>query len=287
MTRRGIARASASGCSRRDRKVFTIYELVEYLLTLTIPRVDTKPLAKRLLHDFGGIGPLLGASADSLRREGLTDPTIAALKIAEATALRLLEAPAPVVELGRARRLSNRRHGPPTDGGGPDPVPQRQEHAARATKARRAIAVADAEQAIRFIRSHSSQYAVATNRVGVIGFSAGAMATVEVALAKDPTVLPDFAIAMYGAALTSEVPAPGAPPLFIGAAQDDPQLPAINSVALFQRWTAAGLPAELHIYEKGGHGFGFRRHDLPVDAWPRSLQRWLGSHGYLPASQKR
>ena len=71
---------------------FHDYELIEYLLTLTIPRVDTKPLAKRLLHDFGGIGPLLSASADALRREGLTDPTIAALKIAEATALRLLEA---------------------------------------------------------------------------------------------------------------------------------------------------------------------------------------------------
>jgi DNA repair protein RadC len=71
---------------------FHDYELVEYLLALTIPRVDTKPLAKRLLHDFGGIGPLLGASSDALRREGLTDPTIAALKIAEASALRLLEA---------------------------------------------------------------------------------------------------------------------------------------------------------------------------------------------------
>jgi len=71
---------------------FHDYELIEYLLTLTIPRVDTKPLAKRLLHDFGGIGALLGASADTLRREGLTDPTIAALKIAEAAALRLLEA---------------------------------------------------------------------------------------------------------------------------------------------------------------------------------------------------
>jgi len=70
---------------------FHDYELVEYLLTLTIPRVDTKPLAKRLIDNFGGIGPLLSASADTLRREGLTDPTIAALKIAEATALRLLE----------------------------------------------------------------------------------------------------------------------------------------------------------------------------------------------------
>jgi DNA repair protein RadC len=70
---------------------FHDYELLEYLLTLTIPRVDTKPLAKRLLHDFGGIGALLGASADTLRREKLTDATIAALKIAQATALRLLE----------------------------------------------------------------------------------------------------------------------------------------------------------------------------------------------------
>lgn len=70
---------------------FHDYELIEFLLALTIPRVDTKPLAKRLLHDFGGIGPLLSASADKLRREGLTDPTIGALKIAEATALRMLE----------------------------------------------------------------------------------------------------------------------------------------------------------------------------------------------------
>ena len=70
---------------------FHDYELVEYLLALTIPRVDTKPLAKRLIDDFGGIGPLLSASAGSLRREGLTDATVAALKIAEATALRMLE----------------------------------------------------------------------------------------------------------------------------------------------------------------------------------------------------
>ena len=71
---------------------FHDYELLEYLLSLTIPRVDTKPLAKRLLHDFGGIGPLLSASAGTLKREKLSDSTIAALKIAQATALRLLEA---------------------------------------------------------------------------------------------------------------------------------------------------------------------------------------------------
>src|SRR6478752_3027301 len=71
---------------------FHDYELIEYLLALTIPRVDTKPLAKRLLDDFGGIGPLLSASADTLRREGVSDAAIAALKIAHAAALRMLEA---------------------------------------------------------------------------------------------------------------------------------------------------------------------------------------------------
>jgi DNA repair protein RadC len=70
---------------------FHDYELLEYLLALTIARVDTKPLAKRLLHDFGGIGPLLSASSATLRHEGLSDATIAALKIAHSTALRLLE----------------------------------------------------------------------------------------------------------------------------------------------------------------------------------------------------
>ena len=70
---------------------FHDYELIEYLLTLTIPRVDTKPLAKRLLDDFGGIGRLLSASADTLRREGVSEAAIAALKIAHAAGLRMLE----------------------------------------------------------------------------------------------------------------------------------------------------------------------------------------------------
>ena len=72
-------------------KALLDHELVEYLLALTIPRVDTKPLARRLLDQFGSIGGLLGASAGTLRREGLSDAAIGAIKIAEATALRLLE----------------------------------------------------------------------------------------------------------------------------------------------------------------------------------------------------
>jgi len=153
---------------------------------------------------------------------------------------------------------------------------------ARATKTRRAIAVADAEQAIRFLRSRARTYAIAPNRVGIIGFSAGAMATVDVALAKDRTARPDFAVAMYGADLGNDVPGKDTPPVFIGAAQDDPQLPATNSADIFERWTKAGRPAELHIYEKGGHGFGFRYHGTTSDRWPAALEAWLRAHGFLP-----
>ena len=67
------------------------HELVEYLLALAIPRRDTKAKAKSLIARFGGIGRLLAADSDTLRREGLSDGVIGALKIAEATALRMLE----------------------------------------------------------------------------------------------------------------------------------------------------------------------------------------------------
>lgn len=72
-------------------KALLDHELVEYLLALAIPRRDTKTQAKALIARFGGIGPLLTAGADTLRREGLSDSVIGALKIAEASALRLLE----------------------------------------------------------------------------------------------------------------------------------------------------------------------------------------------------
>ena len=90
---------SASGHRSRLRKrlfegggkALLDHELIEYLLALAIPRRDTKAQAKALIEQFGGIGPLLAASADTLRREGLSEGVIGAIKIAEATALRLLE----------------------------------------------------------------------------------------------------------------------------------------------------------------------------------------------------
>jgi DNA repair protein RadC len=70
------------------------YEIVEYLLALAIPRRDTKPLAKALLREFGGIGPLLSADPEALMRvPGVGEAAAAAIRIAHASALRLLRAP--------------------------------------------------------------------------------------------------------------------------------------------------------------------------------------------------
>lgn len=71
----------------------------------------------------------------------------------------------------------------------------------------------------------------------------------------------------------------GAPPLFVVAAQDDPQVPPQKSLDIHSRWSAAHVPAELHLYEKGGHGFGLRTRNLPLDLWPAALEAWLIARG--------
>jgi acetyl esterase/lipase len=55
---------------------------------------------------------------------------------------------------------------------------------------------------------------------------------------------------------------------------------------MFERWTKAGRPAELHLYERGGHGFAFRAHHVPADRWPDAFRAWLVSRHYLKAAAK-
>ena len=147
--------------------------------------------------------------------------------------------------------------------------------------------VADAEQAIRFVRSHAQQYAISPSRVGMIGFSAGAMATIEVALAKDGGARPDFAAAMYGAAPDSvRCRRPvrrrcSSPPRKTTRSCQPPTAPRSSSGG------PRRAKRQLHIYEKGGHGFGFRHHNVPADNWPASFQAWLASHGFLTPPHRK
>jgi len=86
---------------------------------------------------------------------------------------------------------------------------------------------------------------------------------------------------VYGG-LGEDAPVPAdAPPMFIAAATDDNVVPAPASIALYQKWTAANKPAELHIYAKGGHGFGGRVQNLPTDHWIDRFADWLQLEGFL------
>lgn len=156
---------------------------------------------------------------------------------------------------------------------------------ARRTEAARDLAVSDAEQTMRLVRSQAKRFGIASDRIGMMGFSAGAMTTLILADSSDPAVRPNFAASLYGAMLKAG-PSPGAAPLFIVAAQDDPQAPPGRSADMFLRWTNAKVPAELHLYERGGHGFAFRPHQLPADGWTEAFEAWLTSRGYIRAATR-
>jgi acetyl esterase/lipase len=159
--------------------------------------------------------------------------------------------------------------------------PESFEAFAERTRSARSIAIADAKRALAIIRSSASHYGIASDKIGMIGFSAGAMTVMSLAVAKSPAQRPDIAVALYGALLEPGRPPAGAPPLFVVAAQDDAQTPPLRSVDMVKRWTNAGLSAELHLYERGGHGFAFRPHNLPSDRWTVAFETWLGSRGYI------
>jgi acetyl esterase/lipase len=151
----------------------------------------------------------------------------------------------------------------------------------------RQLALTDVGQAVRRVRSDAARWGVDPDRVGMIGFSAGAITTLGLVLEGAPDARPDFAVPVYGMAAVERPVAKDAPPLFIVAAQDDTTVPVEGSARVFELWTKAARPAELHLYEKGGHGFGMRAQGLPVDAWPSALERWLGTQGLLSRAKPR
>ncbi|MGI6368507.1 MAG: alpha/beta hydrolase [Anaerolineae bacterium] len=136
---------------------------------------------------------------------------------------------------------------------------------------------ADAQQAIRLVRARSAEWGLDPERVGIMGFSAGGSVTSLATLEYAADSRPAFGAPIYGAGAPGEVPA-DAPPIFIACAQDDGLMPA--SLEMFQRWRAAGREAELHLYARGGHGFGMNHTGLPVDGWIERFYEWLAMLGY-------
>jgi acetyl esterase/lipase len=143
------------------------------------------------------------------------------------------------------------------------------------------LAVADGLAAVAYVRQHASEWGVSPDRVGIIGFSAGGAVTSGVAFQYAPEGRPAFVAPIYGAMLR-DAPVPAdAPPMFIAAATDDSLGLAPESIALYQKWTAAHKSAELHMYAKGGHGFGMRQQNIPTDHWIDRFTEWLQLEGFL------
>ena len=140
--------------------------------------------------------------------------------------------------------------------------------------------LADGQQAVRLVRQRAAEWGIATDRIGMLGFSAGSMVAVNVALAHDAASRPDFLAAIYTAPYADDPVPADAPPLFVLCAADDP-MAAPLSVRLFSQWRAAGHPAELHIYAQGGHGFGMYELGLPSDTWIERVHDWLHARGLL------
>jgi acetyl esterase/lipase len=137
---------------------------------------------------------------------------------------------------------------------------------------------ADGQQAVRLVRERAAEWGIAPERVGMMGFSAGGDLTVNAALYNSLDCRPDFAAAIYPAVFEDVVAPPDAPPLFLLCANDDDMATAA-SLRLYSAWKEVSRPVEMHIYSKGGHGFGMTHQGLPSDTWIERFGDWLQVQG--------
>ncbi len=154
------------------------------------------------------------------------------------------------------------------------------------------LSIADGLAAVTYVRQHAAEWNVSPDRVGIIGFSAGGTVAAGVAFHYAPEGRPAFVAPIYAAAgrLKDSVVPADAPPMFVAAATDDNLGLAPDSIALYEKWTEAKKSVELHMYAKGGHGFGMHVHNIPTDHWIDRFADWLEMQGFLrpaaPAKEK-
>jgi acetyl esterase/lipase len=160
----------------------------------------------------------------------------------------------------------------------------------------------DAQRAIRLVRSKAAEWGIASDRIGVVGFSAGGHLAVAAATGFEKRTYepvdetdkvncrPDFAVAVYSGYLKAKdkdelapglsVPK-GTPPVFLAHGGADVVSDPEHSVVLYRALKRAGVPAELHIYAGAAHDFGVRPSDHPCSTWTRSCANWLRHQGFL------
>ncbi len=144
------------------------------------------------------------------------------------------------------------------------------------------LATEDAQEAMRTVRAHAKDWGVNPDRIGFMGFSAGAMTTMNLVYANDPATRPAFIAPIYGGLSAPARPIPNTPPpMWAAMAADDP-LFGKTDFALIPAWEAKGGGVELHLYEHGGHGFGYPgRPGTTTLQWPTDLLAWLKARGLV------
>ncbi len=145
------------------------------------------------------------------------------------------------------------------------------------------LAMADGLKAVQYVREHAKDMDINPDRIGFMGFSAGGTLTMCVAYNSNETNRPNFVAPIYAyenAILGSDVPK-SKTPIFVSVAGDDQLGFMPHSINIYKKWFEAKQPAELHIYEKGGHGFGMRKQNIPTDTWYERFGDWLKLQGYL------
>ncbi len=161
----------------------------------------------------------------------------------------------------------------------------------------------DAQRAMSLVREHADQWGIDPGRIGILGFSAGGHLSATAATNFDRrqyekiddtdqiSCRPDFAVLVYpaylieGDKLAPEITVDAqTPPTFFVHAGDD-RISSENSAEMYLALKQAGVPAELHIYTSGGHGFGLRPSDNPCSTWPARCEEWLRNRGLLKERQ--
>jgi acetyl esterase/lipase len=165
----------------------------------------------------------------------------------------------------------------------------------------------DAQRALGIVRSRAKEFGIDPTRIGVLGFSAGgdlaailcnnhrARTYPAVDAADAISCRPDFCILIYPAYLTVKekdnalapelvVSREGTPPTFLTMTEDDPER-VENALVYYLALKNASVPAEMHLYPRGGHGYGLRRTELNVTTWPDRAADWMQAEGFLKTAK--
>ncbi len=140
-------------------------------------------------------------------------------------------------------------------------------------------ATEDGLAALKMVRENATKWGIDPARVGMIGFSAGAMTSLQTVLAAKPGERPAFFGYIYGPQAKIDVPA-DASPMFDAIALDDPLFPSMG-FPIAQAWLAAKRPVEIHGYQQGSHGFGLGKPNTTTTLVLDEFTAWLSMQGFL------